>query len=1102
MKPLRIIAICLFASVALVLFFFQSDFGKKIAIDSLKETLQDSGVQVEIGKFEGSFPHNILLTDLHIETAGASISIQTLSARLSLLALLKKEFLFTRLTANGISWQKKPGAPLPMNLKFAVTVKHFELTEVQLEEGLTANLEGSARFGKNEFTINLTGTRLGFPDSELRLNAYLDAAGNIRTRGSFQSPTLRALPLSLPFDASVNCQFVLGGKENLLGRVSGRLTPTSLEIEELRPYVEREWKVDLRVARKEGHWFFSRLKAENDLVQLSGKGKETSALLNLKTAEMRSRFEMTRLEGGGAEVKGTVNGEWARFHLTKLKAEGAFVFKDNALSGSGTALGLAYGNLWKGKTDFSWQNGGSLFLSEATLEGPTLSASGHLEIRQDNILLGETDLSIGNLHELNPNYYGKLAGKTHWLIHDGEQIATCDLVAEDVFYGETNAAKVAIDASLIDPFNKPRGRIVLAGDEVKWKELNLNRLRFETLLGASNQYFAIDASGTWRDPLELALQGTWRYENKNLIATLESGSGSFNNLPLTLLSKVDFEMGQKRFLLSPLDFSYSHGTARLEGSRIESDFQATLNLEHFPLDLFPSIGGETDCKISLQEKNGSVSGQLDAKIHQLTFEGAASASGQFQGQFENERLILSGNLRTNNSPLLDLDLSLPIRIELAPPTFHWVYGEKVGGHLNYNGRIEEILDFFNLGNHRIEGDIVCGFSLKNTLEDPEIEGGFTYKNGTYENYMSGTHLTEIEAAGTARGKEIHLDSFKAAGVTATGKIAMSPLDAFPFLFDVTFNRFQIAEIDLVSAEAEGRLQIVGNANTALAKGDLEILQTDLHIPDRIPRNFPNLVVVYKNVQKPIENATLSPKEPYPLLLDINVTAPEGIFIDGRGLDSEWKGTFHVGGTHTELMAQGKLELINGKFVFSGREFKLQDGSLSFRGKEHEMPILNLVGQMQVKDVLITATMKGPLNNPQLTLQSVPPLPMGTIMSYLLFGQELAEINSFQALQLANSVAALAGQGPDVLEKTRKALGVDRLNIVTQKSDDADVEDTIALQVGKYVSEGVLISLTQGAEDAAPDISIALELNGGWTIQLDSDQRQEQGKVTVRWNRTY
>ena len=167
-----------------------------------------------------------------------------------------------------------------------------------------------------------------------------------------------------------------------------------------------------------------------------------------------------------------------------------------------------------------------------------------------------------------------------------------------------------------------------------------------------------------------------------------------------------------------------------------------------------------------------------------------------------------------------------------------------------------------------------------------------------------------------------------------------------------------------------------------------------------------------------------------------------------------------------------------------------------------MPFLNLAGRMDVRDVLITARLKGPLDNPQITLQSAPPLPMGTIMSYLLFGSDMSEINSFQALQLANSLSSLAGEGPDVLETTRRSLGVDRLRILNLPSQVEGGEDTIAVQVGKYVAEGVIVSYSQGADYTSGDISIEVEIDGGLSLQLESDQAHEQGKFTLRWSRNY
>jgi translocation and assembly module TamB len=322
---------------------------------------------------------------------------------------------------------------------------------------------------------------------------------------------------------------------------------------------------------------------------------------------------------------------------------------------------------------------------------------------------------------------------------------------------------------------------------------------------------------------------------------------------------------------------------------------------------------------------------------------------------------------------------------------------------------------------------------------------------------------------------------------------------YPFDLDLNLKDLQFTEIDLVSAKAVGNVHIEGNAFSGIAKGEIEIQDAEVTIPDHIPRPLPDLAVTYRNPTHP----TLPLKKnyrPYPLHLDLNVLPPTQISIEGRGLTSLWKGHFHLGGTTLELATKGLLELIEGEFNFSSRSFKLIEGSLAFSGVEHQMPYLNLAGQMETKGITITARLKGPLDDPQITLVSNPPLPLGSIMSYLLFGQDISEIGGFQALQIATSLASLAGTGPDVMETTRRSLGVDRLRVVTEPTEEGG--ETVALQVSKYISKGVLVSFTQGTDESSTNISVEIELKNNFVFQIESDQRQEQGKFTLKWNHNY
>jgi translocation and assembly module TamB len=313
---------------------------------------------------------------------------------------------------------------------------------------------------------------------------------------------------------------------------------------------------------------------------------------------------------------------------------------------------------------------------------------------------------------------------------------------------------------------------------------------------------------------------------------------------------------------------------------------------------------------------------------------------------------------------------------------------------------------------------------------------------------------------------------------------------------------QLVELPFATAIGKGNLLLEGNLEAGKASGALLVERADLSIPDKIPRPLPQLPVRIRNPQKPLPLRSLPAPSPYPLFLDLSIDAPDSVFVTGRGLSSEWNGAFQIDGRLDAISARGSLKLSSGEFSFSNRSFKLTDGSLTFTGRHKEMPTLDLSGTITQKGVAITARLKGPLNNPQITFQSVPPLPTGSILSYLLFGQDISEVTGFQALQLANTIASLSGASPDLLENTRRSLGVDRLRIITKSSSGDEGTDSIAVEVGKYVAEGVLVSFSQGTDDSSTNIRIEVDLKNGFTFEAETEQQQEQGIFSLKYNLNY
>ena len=171
------------------------------------------------------------------------------------------------------------------------------------------------------------------------------------------------------------------------------------------------------------------------------------------------------------------------------------------------------------------------------------------------------------------------------------------------------------------------------------------------------------------------------------------------------------------------------------------------------------------------------------------------------------------------------------------------------------------------------------------------------------------------------------------------------------------------------------------------------------------------------------------------------------------------------------------------------------GDLSFSDKPGQEAYLAITGQLRLPSATIIANLQGPLTSPRLTFQSIPQLPTSSILSLILFNKEISEISPLQALQLAQVVMSLSGNGgPDVLGAIRKSIGVDKLNI-----SGKDGSDEIALQIGWCISHGITVSLSQSATSS--DITIEVDLKNGFLFEAET-QNQEEGKFSLKWNHNY
>jgi translocation and assembly module TamB len=251
-------------------------------------------------------------------------------------------------------------------------------------------------------------------------------------------------------------------------------------------------------------------------------------------------------------------------------------------------------------------------------------------------------------------------------------------------------------------------------------------------------------------------------------------------------------------------------------------------------------------------------------------------------------------------------------------------------------------------------------------------------------------------------------------------------------------------------------------------------------------------------KKEEENQKEAP--PLPIDLDLEVSVPGQIFVRGKGVDSDWKGKLTITGTASDPMIVGDLNVERGTVSFVSQTFTITRGVITFDGGRRIDPLLDLVAEDASGDITVRVVVSGRASSPSIALESDPSLPSDEILSRILFDTGTANLSAFQAIQLAQAAASLAGGGGggfNPIDSMRQALALDRLDV---SQEGEDVSGT-TLSAGKYITDDIYLSLDQGLTPGSSKVTVEVELTPNLTVESDVGANAT-GNVGLNWEWDY
>jgi translocation and assembly module TamB len=402
----------------------------------------------------------------------------------------------------------------------------------------------------------------------------------------------------------------------------------------------------------------------------------------------------------------------------------------------------------------------------------------------------------------------------------------------------------------------------------------------------------------------------------------------------------------------------------------------------------------------------------------------------------------------------------------------------------------------------LSGALNLDLALQGPLALRSLSGRITLTGGRIAYPLRGLALGRTEVIADLAQGSARLAA--TADVQSGGRIRLGGTVALTAPFDAALDIFlenaRLRDAELFDTVLNGALRLTGPAlGRALLSGSLTVRETELVVPDTGFSSASDLAAIEHlrdsaevratraragvNGSGP-EGSTAAGSSGPDWALDLLIEAPNRIFLRGRGLDAELGGSVRLGGTLGNVQPAGAISLIRGRLDLLGKRLDLSEASLALEGDL--VPYLRVVASNETEGVISIVTIEGPASAPDVTFSSLPELPQEEVLAWLLFGRGLDTISAFQAVQLANAVAVLAGRGgTGLVDRLRQGFGFDDLDISTAE------DGTASVAAGKYISRNVYSEI-EVDQQGKSKVSLNLDVRPGVTVKGSVGSDGESG----------
>ncbi len=404
----------------------------------------------------------------------------------------------------------------------------------------------------------------------------------------------------------------------------------------------------------------------------------------------------------------------------------------------------------------------------------------------------------------------------------------------------------------------------------------------------------------------------------------------------------------------------------------------------------------------------------------------------------------------------------------------------------------------------LDGTARVDLGIGGSAAEPAINGKVTSTGARLVDVRRNLAITNLALDVSLDGTSASINRLTGAmsgggKVSVTGTIGFASGSGFPADLKIDLANATYADGRLIAATADGQLTLTGQLTSGpVLGGKVTLTKAAITVPARLPSSLSSVDIRHRNAPSDVlkQMEEIRPKSAKaasdPIALNLQISAPNGIFVRGRGIDAELGGDLTVAGTANAPAVTGGFKMRRGRIVMLSKRLDFSEGDITFGGGL--IPILNMKASTTSGQTTININVTGIANDPTITFSSAPALPQDEVLARLIFGQSMSRLSPLQIAQLADAVTQLAGGGSgSLLETLRSNLGVDDLDINTDDTGQTTVS------VGRYINKRTYLQVEQGGAAGA---QATINLDVGRGVKLKAGAGTSGGTAGVFYEKEY